>query len=56
VQQSSVSQLKLSVVQAKELIDDDHRTLCESIVNACQEYEELVGLATAKLKRKGEGL
>jgi hypothetical protein len=30
--------------------------LCESIVNACQEYEELGSLATAKLKRKEEGL
>jgi len=32
------------------------RSLCESIVNACQEYEELGGLATAKLKRKEERL
>ena len=32
------------------------RTLCENIVNACQEYEELGSLATAKLKRKEEVL
>ena len=54
--QSSVSQLRLSVVQAKELIDDALHVVRESIVNACQEYEELGGLATAKLKRKEEGL
>src|SRR5690349_15578523 len=29
---------------------------CESIVNACQEYEELGGLATAKQGRKAERL
>jgi hypothetical protein len=29
---------------------------CESIVNACQEYEELSGLATAKQERKAQRL
>ena len=54
--QSSFSQLKLSVIQAKELISDEPHVACNIVVNACQEYEELSGLATAKLERKEDGL
>jgi hypothetical protein len=56
VQQSSVSQLRLSVVQAKDSSSRSSYVACENIVNACQEYEELSGLATAKLRRKRERL
>ena len=56
MQQSSFSQLKLSVIQAKDSSSMLSDIACESIVNACQEYEELGGLATAKLKRKEERL
>ena len=54
VQQSSVSQLRLSVIQAKDSSPMGSYVACENIVNACQEYEELSGLATAKLGRKGK--
>lgn len=41
--------------QAKELIGDA-LTLRENIIDACQEYEELGGFATAKLGRKQQRL
>jgi len=52
--QSSFSQLRLSVIQAKDSSPMGSYVACENIVNACQEYEELGSLATAKLGRKGE--
>jgi hypothetical protein len=56
VQQSSFSQLKLSVIQAKDSSSMMSHVARESIVNACQEYEELSGLATAKQERKAQRL
>jgi hypothetical protein len=56
VQQSSVSQLRLSVIQAKDSSLMLSYVACESIINACQEYEEFGDLATAKQERKAQRL
>ena len=52
-EQSSVSQLNLSVIQAKNIhLERQCNFDCKVIVNACQEYEELSLLATANLERR----
>jgi hypothetical protein len=51
--QQGFSQLKLSEKQAKALSSPMAvQSTCKVIVNACQEYEPLHGLATAKLERR----
>lgn len=56
VQQSSVSQLRLSVIQAKDLSATRSHVACGNIVNVCQEYEETARSAMAKLERKEKRL
>lgn len=54
--QPSASQLRFSVIQAKDSSAMFRTLRARTIVNACQEYEETSASATAKLERKEEGL
>jgi len=50
--QSSFSQLKLSVVQAKAIFISNVQVACKVVVNAFQQYERLPSLATANIWRR----